>query len=133
MVEILIGVAAGVTVFLVALTVLLWFSARRQPEAAKQVVKRLLKLPLRAKLRLVWRLLRDARVPLWVKAVVPFLILYLAMPLDIIPDFLPVVGHLDDLMVLVVGVSLFVRFTPLAVLEEHLTMLEAVHHKGAAP
>jgi uncharacterized membrane protein YkvA (DUF1232 family) len=133
MVEILIGVAAGVTAVLLALAVLLWFSARRQPEAAKKVVKRLLKLPLRAKLRLAWRLLGDARVPLWVKAVVPFLILYLAMPLDIIPDFLPVVGHLDDLMVLVVGVSLFVRFTPLAIVEEHLITLEAVHGKGAPP
>jgi uncharacterized membrane protein YkvA (DUF1232 family) len=133
MVEILIGVASGLVALLVVLAVLLWFSARRQPEAAKQVVKRLLKLPLRAKLRLVWRLLGDARVPLWVKAVVPFLILYLTMPLDIIPDFLPVVGHLDDLMVFVVGVSLFVRFTPLAVVEEHLTMLEAVHRNGATP
>ena len=133
MLEILIGVAAGVTAFLVGLAVLLWYSARRQPEASKQVVKRVLKLPLGAKLRLTWRLLGDARVPLWVKAVIPLVILYLAMPLDIIPDFLPVVGHLDDLMVLVVGVSLFVRFTPLAVLEDHLMTLEAVHRKGAAP
>ncbi|UCH86814.1 MAG: DUF1232 domain-containing protein [Dehalococcoidia bacterium] len=133
MVEILIGVAAGLVALLVVLTVLLWFSARRQPETAKQVVKRLLKLSLRAKLKLAWRLLGDARVPLWVKTIVPLLILYLAMPLDIVPDFLPVVGHLDDLMVLVVGVSLFVRFTPLAILEEHLMTLERAHDKGAPP
>lgn len=133
MVEIVIGVMVGLIALLVVLAVLLWFSARRQPEAAKQVVKRLLKLPLRAKLKLVWRLLGDARVPLWVKAIVPFLILYLAMPLDIIPDFLPVMGHLDDLLVLLVGVSLFVRFTPMAVTEEHLAALEAVHREGAAP
>jgi uncharacterized membrane protein YkvA (DUF1232 family) len=133
MVEILIGVAAGLIALLLALAVLLWFSARRQPEAAKQLVKRVLRLPWRAKFKLVGRLLADARVPLGVKAVVPFLIFYLAMPLDIIPDFLPVIGHLDDLLVLLVGVSLFVRFTPVAVIEEHLVALEAVHREGAPP
>jgi uncharacterized membrane protein YkvA (DUF1232 family) len=131
MVEILIGVAAGLIVLVAVLAFLLWFSARRQPEASKQIARRLLKLPLRANFKLAGRLLRDARVPLWVKAVVPLLILYLAMPLDIIPDFLPVIGHLDDLLILLVGVALFVRFTPVAVIEEHLAALEAVHHEGA--
>jgi uncharacterized membrane protein YkvA (DUF1232 family) len=125
MVEILIGVVAGLGALLIALAVVLWFWARRQPEASKQVVKRVLKLPLGAKFKLVGRLVRDARVPLWVKAVIPLVILYLATPLDIIPDFLPVIGHLDDVLVVLVGVSLFVRFTPVAVVEEHLAALEA--------
>jgi uncharacterized membrane protein YkvA (DUF1232 family) len=125
MVEILIGVVAGLGALLIALAVVLWFWARRQPESSKQVVKRVLKLPLGAKFKLVGRLVRDARVPLWVKAVIPLVILYLATPLDIIPDFLPVIGHLDDVLVVLVGVSLFVRFTPVAVVEEHLAALEA--------
>jgi len=125
MVEILIGVVAGLGALLIALAVVLWFWARRQPESSKQVVKRVLKLPLGAKFKLVGRLVRDARVPLSVKAVIPLVILYLATPLDIIPDFLPVIGHLDDVLVVLVGVSLFVRFTPVAVVEEHLAALEA--------
>jgi uncharacterized membrane protein YkvA (DUF1232 family) len=47
------------------------------------------------------------------------------MPLDIIPDFIPVIGHLDDVLVLLVGVAVLLRFTPRAVLEEHLARLEA--------
>ena len=125
MVEILIGVVAGLGALLIALAVVLWFWARRQPESSKQVVKRVLKLSLGAKFKLVGRLVRDARVPLWVKAAIPLVILYLATPLDIIPDFLPVIGHLDDVLVVLVGVSLFVRFTPVAVVEEHLAALEA--------
>jgi uncharacterized membrane protein YkvA (DUF1232 family) len=117
MLEILIGVAAGVVTLVVALLILLWLWARRQPEASKEVVKRALKLPLGAKFRLVARLLGDRRVPLWVRAILPLLVLYLAIPLDVIPDFLPVVGHLDDALVLLVGVALFVRFTPLRVVE----------------
>ena len=131
--EILIGVTAGLVALVAALLVLVWFAARRQAEGSKQVVKRVLKLPLRAKFRLAGRLLRDGRVPLGVKAVVPLLILYLAMPLDIIPDFLPVIGHLDDVLVLLVGVSLFLRFTPVAVVEEHLAALEVAQQEGTAP
>ena len=58
------------------------------------------RLRAKAKLRLVARLLRDSRVPLRAKLVIPALALYLAMPFDIIPDFLPVVGHLDDVVVI---------------------------------
>lgn len=124
MLEVLIGVSAGAVAFLVTLLVLLWLWARRQPEASKNVVKRVLNLPLGAKLRLVARLLADRRVPLWVKAIVPVLVLYLAMPLDLIPDFLPVIGHLDDAFVLLLGVAFFVRFTPVTVVEEHVALLE---------
>ena len=132
MLEILVGVVAGLVALVVALGVLLWLSARGQPEASKQVVERLLRLPLGAKFRLLWRLLRDRRVPLWVKVILPVLVVYLAMPLDIIPDFLPVIGHLDDLLVLLVGVSLLVRFTPVTVLEEHVAILEATRQREGA-
>jgi uncharacterized membrane protein YkvA (DUF1232 family) len=47
------------------------------------------------------------------------------MPIDLIPDFIPIVGHIDDLLVMLVGVSLFLRFTPRHVLEEQLRRLES--------
>ena len=60
-----------------------------------------------------------------VRVIPPALVVYLAMPLDVIPDFIPVIGHLDDVLVLLLGVAVLLRFTPRAVLEEHVARLEA--------
>ena len=46
--------------------------------------------------KLLWRLARDRRVPLSVKLLVVGTGIYLAIPFDVIPDWLPGVGHLDD-------------------------------------
>ena len=91
----------------------------------KQLVRRLQALPARSKMRLAWRLLRDRRMPVLVKAVIPALVAYLLMPLDIIPDFIPVIGQLDDLLLIALTVGLVVRFTPVELLEEHIRRLEA--------
>lgn len=85
---------------------------------------RIKRLGWRQKLRLARRIVGDRRVP-WTARLVPAgVILYLAMPLDIIPDFLPVIGQLDDLLVLALGAWLLVRLTPDAVLREHLDRLD---------
>ena len=81
-------------------------------------------LPLRGKLTLVWRMFRDPDVPLLAKGVLPLLVLYIAMPFDLIPDFIPLLGQLDDLLVIAAGMGLFVLLTPRHVLEEHLLRLE---------
>jgi len=91
----------------------------------KQRVRRLQALPARSKLRLAWRLLRDRRMPVLVKAVIPALVAYLLMPLDIIPDFIPVLGQLDDLLLIGLAVGVIFRFTPVELLEEHIRRLEA--------
>jgi uncharacterized membrane protein YkvA (DUF1232 family) len=91
----------------------------------KQLVRRLQALPARAKLRLAWRLLRDRRMPVLVKAVIPALVAYLLMPLDIIPDFIPVIGQLDDLLLIALAVGLVFRFAPVELLDEHIRRLEA--------
>ena len=93
--------------------------------ARKQLVRRLQALPARSKLRLAWRLLRDRRMPPVVKAVIPALVAYLLMPLDIIPDFIPVVGQLDDMLLIVLALGLVFRFTPVELLDEHIRRLEA--------
>ncbi|MDO8612474.1 MAG: DUF1232 domain-containing protein [Dehalococcoidia bacterium] len=90
----------------------------------------MLRLPLRDKLRLALALMREPRIPLLVRAVPPALVLYLAMPLDVIPDFIPVIGHLDDALVLLLGIAVLLRFTPRAVLEEHVARLEATRAQG---
>ena len=46
-------------------------------------------------LKLVWRLLRDRRVPLFTKIIPVIAFIYLVMPNDIIRDFIPILGHFD--------------------------------------
>jgi uncharacterized membrane protein YkvA (DUF1232 family) len=87
--------------------------------------KRVMALPWRAKAALLWRLLKDRRVPWWAKALLPALLLYLALPVDLIPDFIPVLGHLDDLLVVLLVVAVLLRAVPPEATEEHLSSLES--------
>lgn len=73
--------------------------------------------------RLALRLLKDSRVPLYAKAVLGLAVLYAISPLDFLPDWIPIAGQLDDVAVLVAGLSLFVRICPPALVEEHETQL----------
>lgn len=117
----LVGFAAA-TVLLVGLAG--WRLVQMLDSDAKALAGRIGRLPWRAKARLAWALLRDRRVPLWVRAVIPALMLYLAMPIDIIPDFIPVFGQLDDVAVVIVAGGVLLRFTPPAIIEEHVVRLE---------
>jgi uncharacterized membrane protein YkvA (DUF1232 family) len=101
-----------------------WWFVRSLAVETRALAARVGRLPWRAKASLAWALFRDRRVPLWVRAAVPALVLYLASPIDIIPDFIPVLGQLDDLLVVALVVGVFLRFTPRAVLEEQLRRLE---------
>jgi uncharacterized membrane protein YkvA (DUF1232 family) len=73
--------------------------------------------------RLVWDLARDPRVPRRQKLVLGALAAYLAFPIDIIPDFIPVIGQLDDLAVLIFGLDWFIRNAPPEVVEEHMARI----------
>lgn len=90
----------------------------------RDLSKRIMALPLRAKASLIWRMFRDPDVPIVAKSVLPVILGYLAMPFDIIPDFIPVAGQLDDLIVLGLGLWLFVILTPRPVVETHLIAFE---------
>lgn len=74
--------------------------------------RRFLALPLRAKLRFGRTLLGDPRVPLPAKVVLVVLVGYLALPFDLIPDFIPVIGLLDDFLVVIVAVGLLILAVP---------------------
>lgn len=75
-------------------------------------------------LKLLRRLLLDERVPLWHKAIPVAAALYLVSPLDLIPDFLPLLGQLDDLAVLWGSLRLFRSLAPPALIEEHLAYID---------
>ncbi|MSQ12815.1 MAG: DUF1232 domain-containing protein [Dehalococcoidia bacterium] len=89
--------------------------------------KRYLALPWRGKLAVAWRLWRDRRVPLRARLLLPAVAFYLAMPIDIIPDFIPVLGQLDDVLVVVLALGLFIRMTPPQVIEDHIARWLAEH------
>ena len=55
------------------------------------------------------RLLRDPRVPRRAKLALALVIPYLAMPFDLIPDFIPVVGQLDDALLVALAIAYVAR------------------------
>ncbi|MBI2861304.1 MAG: DUF1232 domain-containing protein, partial [Chloroflexi bacterium] len=75
------------------------------------------------RLRLIWRLLHDPRVPGPIKLIIPAGVLYALWPLDLIPAFIPVLGQLDDLLVLIIAASIFFRLCSQALIREHTATL----------
>ena len=73
--------------------------------------------------RLVWGLARDPRVPTEQKLVLGAIAAYLAFPIDIIPDFIPVLGQLDDVGVLIFGLDWFIKNAPPEVVDDHLARI----------
>jgi len=67
----------------------------------------------------------DRRVPICAKLIIPALVLYLLSPIDIVPDFIPVLGYLDDLVVLTLAVWAFSRLTRASIVLEHTAALLA--------
>ncbi len=64
------------------------------------------------------RLLRDPRVPRRAKVALALVIPYLVMPFDLIPDFIPVVGQLDDALLVAAVLGYVARSAGRAVIEE---------------
>jgi uncharacterized membrane protein YkvA (DUF1232 family) len=73
--------------------------------------------------RLFWELIRDERTPVGRKALLAAALGYIVLGRDLVPDDLPLVGGLDDLVVVVLAVDLFLDGVPEALLEEKLAEL----------
>ena len=81
--------------------------------------------------RLTMRLLRDRRVPVLPKIIPILAFAYVIMPFDFIPDFILIIGQLDDLTVLYAAFKLFRHFAPADVVEEHLNAM--IYGEGEKP
>lgn len=66
----------------------------------------------------LWIAARDPRVPWYAKALAGAVAAYALSPLDLIPDFIPVLGYLDDLLIVPAGIWLAVRLVPPALMLE---------------
>ena len=62
---------------------------------------------------------RDPRVPWYAKAVAVAVAAYALSPIDLIPDFIPVIGYLDDLIIVPLGIWLVVSLIPTDVMAEY--------------
>ena len=62
---------------------------------------------------------RDPRVPWYAKVLAVAVAGYALSPIDLIPDFIPVLGYLDDLIIVPLGVLLVIRLIPPAVMADH--------------
>lgn len=117
---ILLATVAGV----VLLAVTAWIMWKRATREERRLIKRVGDLGFGSKLALAGRMIRDGRMPLAVRLALPVLVVYLALPVDFIPDFIPVIGWLDDVFVLVVGLHLVLRAVPRSLIDEHIAALE---------
>ena len=61
---------------------------------------------------------KDPRVSPRVKWMITFVLLYILSPVDLIPDFIPVIGYLDELLLVPVAVWLVIRLVPAAVWQD---------------
>ncbi len=59
---------------------------------------------------------RDPRTPWYAKALAAFIIGYVLSPVDLIPDFIPVIGYLDDLIIVPAGITILIKIMPKEIL-----------------
>jgi uncharacterized membrane protein YkvA (DUF1232 family) len=76
-------------------------------------------LKFKRELQLYRNILADSRTPRLSKVLLGLAVAYAVMPLDLIPDFIPVLGHLDDAIIIPVLVFLALKTIPRSLLEEH--------------
>lgn len=67
----------------------------------------------------LWIAARDPRTPVLAKLVAAAVAAYALSPIDLIPDFIPVVGLLDDLLILPLGMMLAIRLVPPALMAQY--------------
>jgi|SRR5256885_14024710 uncharacterized membrane protein YkvA (DUF1232 family) len=66
----------------------------------------------------VWIAARDPRVPWYAKALALAVAAYALSPIDLIPDFIPVLGYLDDLIIVPLGILLVIKLVPAELMAE---------------
>ena len=117
-------IAAGSVVFGGFALLAVRFLSQREP------YKNFLSLRNRRKLTFVRFLIQDPRVPLYVKAVPFLLLLYLISPIDIIPDFIPVLGYMDDLLITLLALVLILKLTSGPVVDD---LIQRAREADATP
>jgi uncharacterized membrane protein YkvA (DUF1232 family) len=114
--------AVAAVIIIIAGAFVAWRIARSDE---RTVAKRIARLRFRDKIGFARSVMGDARVPLWAKFLGGATVLYLASPVDLVPDFIPLLGQLDDILIAALGGAVLLRAIPRTVIEEHLASYEA--------
>lgn len=72
---------------------------------------------LRGDARQLWRALRHPRSPGWLKLGTAMLVLYVISPIDLVPDFIPFLGVMDDVVLIPLAIRWMLKRLPLDVLD----------------
>jgi uncharacterized membrane protein YkvA (DUF1232 family) len=75
---------------------------------------------------------RDSRVSWYAKVTASCVVAYAFSPIDLIPDFIPILGYLDDLILVPLGIALTVRMIPPAVMQECREKADTLPHNKQA-
>ena len=121
------GRARGPVLLWLVLVVVLWLT---KPEEAR--LKDLLRL-LPDVLRLICRLARDRSLPRGVRVRLWLLLGYLALPFDLVPDFIPILGYADDAVVVALVLRSVIRRAGREALEPPLAGDTRRPHRPARP
>jgi uncharacterized membrane protein YkvA (DUF1232 family) len=121
-----IVIVVGIILFSLALYWLIHWLGKREPYGT------FLRLRTRQKLTFFRLLLRDRgrQVPVYVKLISVALVIYLSIPFDIVPDFVPVLGYLDDVALALLALVLIIKLTPRPVV---LDLLRQAHGAELPP
>jgi uncharacterized membrane protein YkvA (DUF1232 family) len=63
--------------------------------------------------------IKDPRVPWYAKLLMALIIGYVISPIDLIPDFIPIIGQIDDLIIVPAGIALVIKMIPKSVMDEY--------------
>ncbi len=107
---------AGLVALWLVLVVVLWIEQRRTPGTVS--LGDILRLAPDV-IRLVTRLVRDRTVSIGVRIWLGVLLVYLLSPIDLIPDFIPVLGYADDALVVAIALRFASRRAGSAAIERH--------------
>ncbi len=133
--QVIIGVGLALLVGWLALVVTLWI-ARPTENVLTESLRLLPDL-----VRLISRLAKDRSQPRGVRVRLGLLLAYLAFPIDLIPDFVPVLGYADDVIVVLLTLRSVIRLVGEAPLRKHWlgtpagfeAVLRVTRPRGAQP
>jgi len=73
---------------------------------------------LKKEIVVVWLVAKHERTPVWIKLLALMIAAYALSPIDLIPDFIPVLGYLDDLIIVPLGLLLVIKLTPKEIIDD---------------
>lgn len=114
--QILLSILLGLIVIWLILVLALWQEQRKHPGNAS--LRDLLRLAPDVA-RLLKRLAADRTVPLRVRVWLVVLLVYLVSPIDLIPDFIPLLGYVDDALVVAIALRFATRQAGSAAIKRH--------------